>query len=249
MVSDGEAISARAARRLGWGAGVGQSGSGAVAGWFRSHAARSWHGKRLINIYQMERVMKPIGVVIPYFRAPEALKTSLECLANQVGLSADVYVRDNSENNILFTRAVNEGLKKHCYTDEHDYVLVMNQDVFLRPHCLQRMLDVMEGAPGVGICTPISISEDGKVNWSGGADAYPWGRHLKTAMEALPAEPYESHWANGACALLRVEMVREIGLMDENMRFICTGSDCLDTCLQLRPPFEGHKPDELQGVT
>ena len=29
----------------------------------------------------------------------------------------------------------------------------------------------------------------------------------------------------------------------------CTGSDCLDTILQLRPPFGRHKPDGLQGVT
>ena len=29
----------------------------------------------------------------------------------------------------------------------------------------------------------------------------------------------------------------------------CTASDCLDTLLQLRPPFAWHKPDGLQGVT
>jgi uncharacterized protein YyaL (SSP411 family) len=29
----------------------------------------------------------------------------------------------------------------------------------------------------------------------------------------------------------------------------CTGSDCLDTLLQLRPPFARHKPGGLQGVT
>ena len=30
---------------------------------------------------------------------------------------------------------------------------------------------------------------------------------------------------------------------------LCTGSDCLDTLLQLRPPFAWHKPGGLQGVT
>jgi len=29
----------------------------------------------------------------------------------------------------------------------------------------------------------------------------------------------------------------------------CTGSDCLDTVLQLRPPFAWHKPDGLRRVT
>ncbi|MGB4468532.1 MAG: hypothetical protein WBI41_10870 [Azovibrio sp.] len=30
---------------------------------------------------------------------------------------------------------------------------------------------------------------------------------------------------------------------------ICAGSDCLDTVLQLRPPFQRHEPDGLRGVT
>ena len=30
---------------------------------------------------------------------------------------------------------------------------------------------------------------------------------------------------------------------------LCTGSDCLDTVLQLRLPFGWHKPDGLRGVT
>jgi hypothetical protein len=29
----------------------------------------------------------------------------------------------------------------------------------------------------------------------------------------------------------------------------CTGSDCLDRVLQLRPPFAWHKPEGLRGVT
>ena len=32
-------------------------------------------------------------------------------------------------------------------------------------------------------------------------------------------------------------------------QFQCTGSDYLDTVLQLRPPFAWHKPDGLRGVT
>ena len=35
----------------------------------------------------------------------------------------------------------------------------------------------------------------------------------------------------------------------ENAACLCTGSVCLDTVLQLRPPFAWHRPDGLQGVT
>lgn len=39
-------------------------------------------------------------------------------------------------------------------------------------------------------------------------------------------------------------------LSENNERaWFCTGSDCLDTVLQLRLPFDWHKPDGLRGVT
>jgi len=39
------------------------------------------------------------------------------------------------------------------------------------------------------------------------------------------------------------------GLTQKWVFTTCTGSDCLDTVLQLRLPCAGHKPDGLPGVT
>jgi|GEM_PF-3638692 len=46
-------------------------------------------------------------------------------------------------------------------------------------------------------------------------------------------------------------LARNANMYDEEIRrwSKCTGSDCLDTLLQLRPPFAWHEPDGLQGVT
>ena len=169
--------------------------------------------------------MKSVGVVIPHFRAPAALEKCIACLEAQEGVAVRIFVRDNSADNVLYTRAVNEGLRRFCFGGEHDFALALNQDAFLRADALREMVAAMEAAPAAGICTPVSLTADGKVNWCGGADAYPLGKHLVTTPERLPQAPYESHWANGACMLLRTAMVREIGLLDENMRFICSDSD------------------------
>jgi hypothetical protein len=40
-----------------------------------------------------------------------------------------------------------------------------------------------------------------------------------------------------------------ICLIGQGRKRLCTGSDCLDTVLQLRLPFAWHEPDGLRGVT
>lgn len=168
---------------------------------------------------------KTVGVVIPHYKAPEALQIAIAHLQKQRGIQTEIFVRDNSEDNILFTKAVNEGLRKFAYSDAYDYVLVLNQDAILHEECLQQLVQTMEQNPQAGICAPIALSPDKSVNWAGSAEAFPWGRHVGYNLTQLPKQPFETYWINGACMLLRTAMLREIGLLDENMKFICSDAD------------------------
>lgn len=165
---------------------------------------------------------KKIGVVIPYFRAPEELKKCLAALEGQDHVQPVVFIRDNSDDNILYTKAINEGLRKFCYSEEYDFTLVLTQDCFLRPGCLDNLVSVLESLPVVGIASPVQFSNDG-IEWAGSLAACPWGRHQKILSSDYI--PYATYWANGACFLLRNRMVREIGLMDENMLFVFSDVD------------------------
>ena len=165
---------------------------------------------------------KKIGVVIPYFREPEALKKCLAALDGQQFVDPVVYIRDNSDDNILYTKAVNEGLRKFCYSENFDFTLVLTQDCFLRAGCLDKLVSFLEASAGVGIAAPVQFSEDG-IDWAGSLEACPWGRHQ--LILGSDHEPYATYWANGACFLLRNSMVREIGLMDENMLFVFSDVD------------------------
>jgi GT2 family glycosyltransferase len=173
----------------------------------------------------MNSTNKKIAVVIPHFNAPEGLKKAIEHLKSQVNVEVEIFVRDNTHDNILFTRAINVGLRQFVYSDLYDYVLVLNQDANLYPTCLRDLMSVMQANPSVGIAAPVAISSTKVVNWAGSADAFPWGKHLIFNITQLPQAPYETNWVNGACMLLRTAMVREIGLLDENMRFICSDAD------------------------
>jgi GT2 family glycosyltransferase len=168
---------------------------------------------------------KTVGVVIPHFKAPIALQNAINHLKKQKGIQTDIFVRDNSEDNILFTKAVNEGLRKFSYCKDFDYILVLNQDANLQEECLQQLVNAMEQNPQIGISAPIALSKDKTVNWAGSAQAFPWGRHISLNLTQLPKIPSETYWINGACMLLRTAMLREIGLFDENMLFICSDAD------------------------
>lgn len=175
------------------------------------------------------------------------MQITITHLQKQRGVQTEIFVRDNSEDNILFTRAVNEGLRKFAYSDAYDYVLVLNQDANLHEECLQQLVHAMEQNPQAGIAAPIALSSDKSVNWAGSIEAFPWGRHLGYNLTQLPKVPFETYWINGACMLLRTTMLREVGLMDENMKFVCSDADISFTarargwkCLVVPSAFVEH---------
>lgn len=194
---------------------------------------------------------KLVPVVIPHFRAPETLKITLQHLEMQRGIKTVPYVRDNSEDNILFTKAINEGVRRFAFSNDYDYILVLNQDAFLHDECLEQLVQAMERSPQAGICAPIALSPNKSVNWAGSAAAFPWGQHFSYDLTRLPKSPFPTYWINGACMLIRIAMIREIGTLDENMKFICSDADYSYTarvrgwnCIVVPTAFVEH---ELSG--
>ena len=168
--------------------------------------------------------MKKIPVIIPFFKNYDALNEAKESLALQK-IATEIFIRNNTNDNILYTKAINEGLRKFCFCNAHDYVLVMNQDAILSENCLKILAKTMDENPKCGIVTPVALERKGNSTWYGGLEAFPWGRHRTKNSKDIESEPFLTPWANGACMMFRVEMVKEIGLLDENMRFICSDAD------------------------
>ena len=167
-------------------------------------------------------VRKKIPVIIPFYKNKNQLDKCIEKLNSQENVVTEIFIRDNSDDNILYTKAVNEGLKKFVYSDDYDYVLVLTQDVYLDRHALDKLASALEDNMAIGIAAPIQIGPQQQITWAGSLSAFPWGVH--NMAEPQYTAPFKTFWANGACMLLRVSMVREIGLFDENMLFIF--SDC-----------------------
>ena len=169
--------------------------------------------------------MSLVPIVIPFFREHDKLKKCLAAIAEQTYPACEAFVRDNTHDNVYYTAAVNEGLAKYCSRPDVHYAMVLNQDAYLHPDCVRRLVDFMESHPDCGIACPLQLDESGTtVTWGGSLRAFPTGVHRNDKL-ANYTEPVETYWGNGACMLLRTETVREAGRLDRNMRFICSDAD------------------------
>ena len=165
-----------------------------------------------------------LWIIIPYYLAPEALTRCLDALGESTLKNYDVYVRDNSVDNIYFTAAVNEGIRLGLADQQVSDFLILNQDCYLEPSTLEILETHLSQFPNCGIACPLQINDNKQVTWGGSLEAFPLGRHFSIPIEQYQ-DPFTTYWANGACMLIRRSVVEEIGLLDKNLRFICSDAD------------------------
>ncbi|MDH7598436.1 MAG: glycosyltransferase family 2 protein [Sedimentisphaerales bacterium] len=165
-----------------------------------------------------------IPVIIPFYGRSDQLERCIEHLRCQT-VSVEIFVRDNNVNNVFFTVAVNEGILRYLDTD-CQYMIVLKQDMYLDPTAVEAMVEFLETHPRAGIAGPLEHTPSQPEGWvlAGGLDAFPLGKHACIQKARLTADR-QVHWANGSCMILRKEMIRRIGLMDENYKLICSDSD------------------------
>ena len=65
---------------------------------------------------------KRIPAIIPYFRHRKKLERCVAHLEAQTFQPIEVFIRDNTNDNILYTAASNVGLYKYAFEPDIDYV-------------------------------------------------------------------------------------------------------------------------------
>lgn len=207
----------------------------------------------------MQRVQPEISAIILNYKNPQLTAKCVDVLfrsLNECGVSAQVIVVDNSaaetarqlrqllpeaveilENpeNRGFATATNQGIR----ASRGEYILLLNNDVFVNPQCLKTGLNYLKEHPHTGIWAPQLAGSDGRPqvscarfptlksafgeyllgkqwNWYG--DLFQW------------KEPRAVETVNGAFNLVPETVFDQIGLLDEE--FFFTGED-LDFCKRL----------------
>ena len=160
------------------------------------------------------------------------------------------YVRTIAfEKNHGFTGGYNKAFEVLCGTcgkpleDAPEYFLLINSDIEVNEDWLQPLVDWMDGHPQCGACAPKlhSWQEHEKFEYAGAAGGYldklgfPFcrGRIMSRLEEDKGQydEPQDVFWATGACLLVRSEVYRRLGGLDE--RFFAHMEE-IDLCWRMQ---------------
>jgi GT2 family glycosyltransferase len=164
--------------------------------------------------------------VIPFYKRQDQLDRCLAALAASTH-PVTTWVHDNSVENLGFTRAVNRGLSAAA-DGGFDFVLVLNQDCYLRPTAVAALVRLVRERPACAIAglKQLHGSDPDLIVHGGCTDAYPVGKHEVGRVSAgNHAADRPMPWVNGAAMFARMSAVREFGQMDPNLVMIGSDSD------------------------
>ncbi len=121
-----------------------------------------------------------------------------------------------------FTGGNNLGL---CYSLQQgfEYSLMLNNDTFVEPDFLTRLVQFMDEHPETGIIQPrIHFNHDRNLLWDAGSYYNKWlGRLYTRGFNRPPAPAYlkirQVDWVTGCAFLTRNSILQQTGLLAENM--------------------------------
>ncbi|MGY4884238.1 MAG: glycosyltransferase family 2 protein [Nanobdellota archaeon] len=113
-----------------------------------------------------------------------------------------------------FSGANNVGIKKAMKEYNPDYFLLLNDDIeILEKNWLKKMIDVGEKDKNIGILGCKIIYPDGSLQNIGG---YVRGWKIDLELNDKINKVFEVDHVMGAAILIKKEVIKEIGLLDEN---------------------------------
>lgn len=113
----------------------------------------------------------------------------------------------SANHNQVLRRAVDQSAR---------YALILNEDTVLDRGSVRALVDFCDADPRLGAAGPLLRGGDGLLQHS--FFAFPTIANQTAACVRpgrRPRSPYGPGWLNGSCVLVRVEALREIGLLDE----------------------------------
>lgn len=171
-----------------------------------------------------------LQVVIPLYGDYEEKYAPVKAALKDMDCVTIEVVDENGEG---FTKTVNRGLRSSLAASRNEafghppYIWVLNQDAVPLPGSDTALVEFMEEHPKCGIVASMQVHpEDEDFITYGGSGAVVPGVHFTGHIsEGQHLEPKMMGWANGASMLLRVEMLEEVGLLDENLINLASDSD------------------------
>lgn len=138
------------------------------------------------------------------------------------------------ERNTGFSYGTNTGIRRALAVG-CEYILLLNNDVYLTPDFLALLIDWLVSTPGAGIATPkIRYAEPKQMIWYG-SGVFRWPRLLggMVGLDEIDRGQYDQpqivDFATGCCMLVKREVFENIGLLDEDFPFY---QEDVDFCIR-----------------
>lgn len=133
------------------------------------------------------------------------------------------------DTNSGFTKATNAGIL-HALDGKYDYIHLLNNDTEPYPDFIKILLETMEKEPNIGIASSIRYYpvEDPYYEYFG-ADLI--SGYQMICKEPMAHEVLHCNWVPVCSSLLRVSMIKYLGLLNEKMR---NHSSDVEYCLRAK---------------
>jgi len=195
-------------------------------------------------------VVPVVGVVVLHWGAREATEACLESLRDAGYSSVRVFVVDNARSldettvhraapmaveilrpthNLGFAEGCGWGIAAALQA-EVDYIFLLNNDAVVSRSCLETLVSVARGAPGVGILSPqIAFQEAPDQVWYRGGEFSLWGRGPRHTDWRRPVDiarpPTDVDFATGCAMLIDPAVIRTVGAFDTRLFAYCEDVD------------------------
>lgn len=179
--------------------------------------------------------MNDLTIIIPNYNGISYLKRCFKSLQNQdkeylvvvVDNGSDdgstEYVKENypqhtlitNQENLGFSKAVNQGIK----ISKSKYVLLLNNDTELEPHCISNLLECMSGDDIFAVSSKMIRHQERDKMDDAGDEYTVLGWTLKVGDGKSPDKYTSKREVFSACAgaaLYRRDVLLDLGLFDEN---------------------------------
>jgi hypothetical protein len=175
-----------------------------------------------------------IGIAIVDYGDPKWLKECMLSLEMRKGHEKqldvfDIKTFDCNKENIGFSKANNILIDEFIDGGRVSWVWLLNNDTVIEPGTLSSIHDTLKIVdPKVGIIgfKILSLEDEDLIHHAGTTQAFPAGIHKSGSVKLRQfEEPTYEKWVTFASVLIRVKMVREIGLLDGRMFNFYSDSD------------------------
>ena len=135
-----------------------------------------------------------------------------------------------NKKNLGFTGGNNAGIR-HALEENVDYVLLLNNDTVVAPNFLSELIRAGESDNRIGLLNPkIFYFEPSDRIWYAGGSFNVWKgiashRGSREIDRGLYDSPEEVTFITGCAFLIKTQVIRKIGLLDDCLFYTCEDSD------------------------